>query len=117
MNDETESQPAPSQLRRLPWREDGKDAYLSTGEGSSFLARMADSVEEGMLTTAEVDMARALSVADEMSSCRAELRMAVRFLAHAAADAVEVARLRGERLGVAPEAKETAEFVRRCITP
>lgn len=114
---ETESQPAPSQLRRLPWREDGKDAYLSTGEGSSFLARMADSVEEGMLTTAEVDMARALSVADEMSSCRAELRMAVRFLAHAAADAIEVARLRGERLGVAPEAKETAEFVRRCITP
>lgn len=117
MNDETESQPAPSQLRRLPWREDGKDAYLSTGEGASFLARMADSVEEGMLTTAEVDMARALSVADEMSSCRAELRMAVRFLAHAAADAIEVARLRGERLGVAPEAKETAEFVRRCITP
>ncbi|GAA2397862.1 hypothetical protein GCM10010420_24930 [Streptomyces glaucosporus] len=73
-------------------------------------------MEEGMLTTAEVDMARALSVADEVSSSRAELKMAVRFLAHAVVDAVEVARLRGERLGVAPEAKETAEFLRRCLT-
>lgn len=114
---EIESQPALPQLRRLPWREDGKDAYLPTGEGSPFLARVADSMEEGMLATAEVDMARALSVAEEMSSSRAELKMAVRFLAHAVADAIEVARLRGERLGVDPEAKETAEFVRRCITP
>jgi hypothetical protein len=113
---EIESRPAPSRLRRLPWREDGKSAYLSTDDGTSLLARMADTMEEGMLTTAEVDMARALSVADEISSSRAELRMAVRFLAHAVADAVEVARLRGERLGVDSEAKETAEFLRRTLT-
>jgi hypothetical protein len=113
---ETESRPAPSQLRRLPWSEDGKSAYLSTGDGASFLARMADTMEEGMLTTAEVDMTRALSVAEEVSASRAELKMAVRFLAHAVADAVEVARLRGERLGVDPEAKETAEFLRRTLT-
>lgn len=112
---EIENRPTLPRLWRLPWTEDGKPAYLPTDDGASFLARMADTMEEGMLTTAEVDMARALSVAGEVSASRAELKMAVRFLAHAVADAVEVARPRGERLGVAPEAKETAEFLRRTL--
>jgi hypothetical protein len=104
-----------TRLRRLPWEEDGKPVYLATDGEASFLARMADTMEEGMLTTAEVDMTRALSVADDVDATRPELKTAVRFLAHAVADAVEVARLRGERLGVAPEALEAGKALRRDL--
>ncbi|GHF89066.1 hypothetical protein [Streptomyces thermodiastaticus] len=110
----TEMMPA-ARLRRLPWTEDGKPAYLVTGEGGSFLAEMADAMEEGMLTTAEVDAERADTLADDVRASRAELKMAVRYLARAVADAVEVARLRGERLGIDPEALEVGKTLRRDL--
>ncbi|MFD4970953.1 sulfatase [Streptomyces sp. NPDC056821] len=110
----TEMMP-PTRLRRLPWSEDGKPAYLSTGGGASFLAHLADVMEEGMLTTAEVDGERANAIADDVSASRAELRFAVRYLSHAVADAVEVARLRGERLDLDPEALNVGEALRRDL--
>ncbi|MEU5651298.1 hypothetical protein ABZ767_18510 [Streptomyces pseudogriseolus] len=103
-------------LRRLPWTEGGKTAYLSTDGGSSLLARSADVMEESMLVTAEVDANRATTLAADISASRAELRMAVQYMTRAIADAVEVARLRGERLTIHPEAQEVAEWLRRTLT-
>ncbi|MFB7222586.1 hypothetical protein [Streptomyces sp. NPDC056227] len=104
-----------SHLRRLPWTEDGKPAYLATDGGASFLADMADAMEEGMLATAEMDADRANAIRDDASASRAELKLAVRYLSGAVADAVEVARLRGERLDVDPEALEVGETLRRDL--
>ncbi|MER6976520.1 hypothetical protein ABT317_05610 [Streptomyces carpinensis] len=70
-----------------------------------------------MLVTAEVDASRATALAEDVSASGAELRMAVHYLCRAVADTIEVARLRGERLSLDPEAKETAEFLRQTLTP
>ncbi|MFF1400460.1 hypothetical protein ACFVZD_42730 [Streptomyces sp. NPDC058287] len=112
----TDNVPAPAQLRRLPWRENDKAAYLSTGGGVSLIGAMADAMEEGMLATAEADASRATTLTEDVSASRAELRMAVRYLCHAIADAVEVARLRGERLPLDAESECVAETLRRDLT-
>jgi hypothetical protein len=83
-------------LRRLPWTSpDGKRQYVQTG---GFLAAVADACEHSMVDAVKEDIRRALGIAGDEGSCRAELREAIRFLSRAAEDAIMVAELRGERL-------------------
>lgn len=79
------------------------------------MAHIADVMEEGTLTTAEVDSERANALAEDISASRAELRLALRYLSRAVADAVEVARLRGERLEVEPQVLEVGKTLRRGL--
>lgn len=84
-------------LRRLPWTSpDGKRQHVQTG---GFLAAVADACEQSMVDAVKEDnIRRALGIAGDEGSCRAELREAIRFLSRAAEDAIMVAELRGERL-------------------
>jgi hypothetical protein len=84
-------------LRRLPWTTDeGKPAFVPAGNG--IVNHLADVLEAEMIATAEMDRERALAVADDPAASKPELRLAIRYLAHAAQDAASVAELRAERL-------------------
>lgn len=87
-----------STLRRLPWSDDTRTAFVTPGDG--VINTLADSIEESGLTLTEEAITRALAQADDFAVSRAELRVAIRVLAHAATEAVHVARLRGERLNM-----------------
>ncbi|MFD4170111.1 hypothetical protein ACFWQ1_26605 [Streptomyces albidoflavus] len=83
----------------MPWdSDDGKPAYLATDGRPSFMSQVADGVEASTLAMALDDAARALKLADDAAASRAELRIAVQYLAHAVGAAANVAELRGERL-------------------
>ena len=73
-------------------------AFVTPGDG--VINTLADSIEESGLTLTEEAITRALAQADDFAVSRAELRVAIRVLAHAATEAVHVARLRGERLNM-----------------
>ncbi|MBA2948060.1 hypothetical protein [Streptomyces himalayensis] len=93
-------------LRRLPWgAENGGHAYVTPGDG--IVNGIADAMEEGMLLTAQEDAERATALAADPYASLAELRVAVRYLAHAVADAVKVAELRGERLPMTSDSART----------
>lgn len=85
-------------LRRLPWTEAGKDAYVTPGDG--IINRMADAAENMSLAQAE-DLARqATRAARDPQASAQELRLLMRLLGAITQDAVNVAKLRGERLGM-----------------
>ncbi|MFJ2947889.1 hypothetical protein ACIO8H_09660 [Streptomyces sp. NPDC087226] len=88
----------PTQLRRLPWREDDRPAFVPPGDG--FVNRLADALEAELIETAQVDVARARGLAEDSGASPPELRMALRFVARSPDDAALVAVLRGERLGL-----------------
>ena len=90
--------PDTTRLRRLPWREDDRPAFVPPGDG--LVNRLADALETELIETAQADAARARDLADEAAATPAELRAALRFVAHSAEDAALVAVLRGERLGL-----------------
>ncbi|MGW9026738.1 hypothetical protein ACWGQ5_21625 [Streptomyces sp. NPDC055722] len=94
----------PAGLRRLPWTDGDKTAYVTPGDG--IVNAIADAMESGILVTAREDVARARSLAADMAASRAELRMAIQYLARGVEDVALVADLRGERLGM--EAAEDA---------
>ncbi|OAH11579.1 hypothetical protein [Streptomyces jeddahensis] len=84
-------------LRRLPWNaENGGNAFVTPGDG--IVNGIADAMEASMLLTAQEDAKRATALAEDPYVSLAELRVAVKYLAHAVAEAVKVAELRGERL-------------------
>ncbi|OEU96176.1 hypothetical protein [Streptomyces oceani] len=88
-------------LRRLPWRTDsGKPAYLSTDDPSGLLSTMADTVEASMLGNAEqvLWLTRHL-LTEETTLTARELRFTTRRLTECLHDCVDLARMRGERLG------------------
>ncbi|MFC8005559.1 hypothetical protein ACFUCH_13520 [Streptomyces olivaceus] len=88
-----------SALRRLPWDgPDGKSAFLVSDDPHGLMSVLADQAEAHALETAQRDVERALALTDDDAVSRAELRLAVRWLAHAVDAAVNVAELRGERL-------------------
>ncbi|CAL9597771.1 hypothetical protein [Streptomyces sp. enrichment culture] len=86
------------QLRRLPWREDGRPAFVSHGDG--VVNRLADVLEQELVETAQADADRAGQLADDPKATEPELRAALRYVAHSLDDAALVATLRGERLGL-----------------
>lgn len=88
----------PTHLRRLPWDEDGRAAFVSPGDG--FVNRLANAIEVEIIETARNDARRALSLARDPGVSRAELLAAVQYLSSAVQDAALVADLRGERLPV-----------------
>ncbi|MQY11271.1 hypothetical protein SRB5_13860 [Streptomyces sp. RB5] len=85
-------------LRRLPWTDEGRPAYVPVGDG--MVNRIADAMELEILAGALRDAGRAEDLVRAVETSLAELRTAVKWLAHALRDAVDVAVLRGERLGV-----------------
>ncbi|MFI5568939.1 hypothetical protein ACIA6T_16630 [Streptomyces sp. NPDC051740] len=87
-----------TQLRRLPWREDDRPVFVPQGDG--IVNRLADVLEAELIETARADAARARGLADDTGATRPELRTALRFVAHSVEEAVLVAVLRGERLGL-----------------
>ncbi|MEU6650486.1 hypothetical protein ABZ904_13800 [Streptomyces sp. NPDC046900] len=93
-----------SNLRRLPWEDNGKPAYVTPGDGP--VNAIADAMEASILVTARNDVRRAQALAADSAASRAELRMAVQYLARAVEDAALVADLRGERLGLDQEPLE-----------
>ncbi|MET7536282.1 hypothetical protein [Streptomyces sp. NPDC005507] len=86
-------------LRRLPWETPaGKPAFAATDGG--VISRLADAMENNMLLTAKEDAIRAADLCRDVAASRAELRVVVGCLARAVSEAVFVADLRGERIGV-----------------
>lgn len=83
-------------LRRLPWTDGGRTAYVPLGDG--LVNHLADVMEGEMLVMARTDVARGRALAGDPEASGAELRRAVRYLAQAVEDAALVADLRGERL-------------------
>lgn len=91
----------PTHLRRLPWQEGGRAAFVSPGDG--MVNRMADAIEEQIIETAQSDARRALALAGDPGVSRAELGIAIQYLSSAVQDAALVAELRGERLPAVAE--------------
>ncbi|MGA5280095.1 hypothetical protein ACPCSK_06650 [Streptomyces griseoincarnatus] len=75
---------------------DPRSSRRATGSST----QLADALETELIETAQADAARARDLADEAAATPAELRAALRFVAHSAEDAALVAVLRGERLGL-----------------
>ncbi|MFE7159157.1 hypothetical protein [Streptomyces sp. NPDC057636] len=94
-------------MRRLPWTDDGRDAY--TPQGNGVINTIADTMEASMITTARDDARRARELADDPGASRCEMRTALRYLAHAVEDTALVADLRLERL---PETNAPAGEIR-----
>ncbi|MQY10350.1 hypothetical protein SRB5_04570 [Streptomyces sp. RB5] len=92
-----------SELRRLPWKDDGRTAYATMGDG--IVNTMADVYELEILVGASRDAERAEDLARLADTSKAELRIAVTYLAHALRDAVDVATMRGERLAAPASAR------------
>ncbi|WP_030619141.1 hypothetical protein [Streptomyces sclerotialus] len=84
-------------LRRLPWTDEGRAAFVPPGDG--LVNDLADAVEGEMLGMARADASRGRALADDPAASGVELRGAVWYLARAVEDAALVADLRAERLG------------------
>ncbi|MFI1417314.1 sulfatase [Streptomyces sp. NPDC020731] len=96
-----------TQLRRLPWREGDRPAFVSPGDG--IVNRLADALEAELIETAQTDATRARGLADDAGATPPELRTALRFVAHSVEEAVLVAVLRGERLGLGLDSPEVPD--------
>ncbi|MFD0033711.1 hypothetical protein ACFVJK_36855 [Streptomyces sp. NPDC127172] len=83
-------------MRRLPWTDDGRDAY--TPQGNGLINTIANAMEASMIATARADAKRARDLAEDPDASRLEMRTALRYLAHAVEDTALVADLRLERL-------------------
>ncbi|MER7394824.1 hypothetical protein ABT381_04820 [Streptomyces sp. NPDC000151] len=83
-------------LRRLPWTEEGRAAYVPLGDG--IVNHLADVMEAEILGTAKADVSRARALVGDSAASRTELCRAVQYLACAVEDAALVADLRAERL-------------------
>ncbi|MGY3204307.1 hypothetical protein [Streptomyces sp. TE5632] len=99
----SESIEAISGLRRLPWRTDsGKPAYLDSDDPNSLLSLMADSVESQQIESAETMLGLVRPMyAPEARLTAAEALFMLRRTAECLSDVIDVARMRGERLGTA----------------
>ncbi|MGW1028809.1 hypothetical protein ACWD4J_34890 [Streptomyces sp. NPDC002577] len=86
-------------LRRLPWEDEGRAAFVTPGDG--IVNAVADAMEANMIETAREDARRALALADDQDASKAEMLVALRYVAHAVQDVALVADLRGERLPAA----------------
>ena len=83
-------------LRRLPWTQDGKDAFVTAGDGP--VNQLADQMEWQALAVAEDLATQATRLARNMDVSAAEMRPVLALLAASVKDVVQVARLRAERL-------------------
>lgn len=85
-------------MRRLPWKVEGKDAFVQSGGGP--VNRMADQMESLAVKAAHDLADEVRRMARDMTVTEDVLRRALINLAAITKDVVQVAELRGERLGV-----------------
>ncbi len=85
-------------LRRLPWTSEGKESFVSAGDG--FVNRLADAAENHPLDAVAEAVPESLALADDQEATADELRSALRALACLTQDVATVATLRGDRLGI-----------------
>jgi DNA-binding XRE family transcriptional regulator len=108
-------------MRLLPWTgEDGRPAYLSSVDDSSFLSRLADDLEARQLGMAEDLQGFVDTAIEKAKPSETELRSMVAQLSQALRDARRVADSRGDRLPAQDENAETAaadDAMRREIAP
>jgi hypothetical protein len=99
-------------LRLLPWPSpEGKPCYLVPDEEGGHLSRLADQMEEELLTTGTDVLGLAREVLDDPASPYTEVRYAGIRLAECLTDALRVAESRGLRLSATDTGKpdDTAE--------
>ena len=88
-------------MRLLPWTgEGGQPAYLSTGDGDGYVARLADDLEAEQVGMAGDLMKRVRRITAEEKPSEVELRSVVDCLLEALGDVVRVAQSSGDRLPV-----------------
>ncbi|MEU3554443.1 hypothetical protein [Streptomyces fragilis] len=88
----------PTPLRRLPWTEDGRPAFLSGDDGP--VSRLADAVEAQQLDTAATVLALARETLASGRMTLLEATWVNRRLTECLHDALHVAESRGARLGL-----------------
>ncbi|BDH06832.1 hypothetical protein HEK131_40590 [Streptomyces seoulensis] len=92
---------APSELRLLPWvGPEGKPCYLSTGDRSGYISRLADDVESAQLDVATELLDQVSDTLDDAGADPDEVRSLARDLASALRDVLRVAISRGCLLAV-----------------
>ncbi|MFM9669304.1 hypothetical protein [Streptomyces galilaeus] len=97
-----------STLRRLPGiAADGRTAFVTPGEG--IINRLGDAMEGATIVAAKESIDRARQLANDHAASTAELRIALRVLAAGTESVIEVATLRGERLGMDVSDDESAD--------
>lgn len=94
-----------SSLRRLPWTTEGKESFVSAGQG--IVNRLADAAEHHSLDVAEEAVPESLSLAEDTDASEEDLRTCLRALSFLARDLAAVAHLRGDRLGINRSAAPT----------
>ncbi|MGW7255903.1 hypothetical protein [Streptomyces sp. NPDC054834] len=96
-----ETTEAATRLRRLPWKTDtGKPAFLATDDPNNMLGLMADQIEEQHLTNATVVLALVQPMyGPEARLSAQEAVFMLRRIAECLSDVLDVAHMRGERLG------------------
>jgi hypothetical protein len=85
-------------LRRLPWTEDGRPAFLSGNDGP--VSRLADEVEAQQVEAAAVVLALAREMLASGRMTLPEATWVNRRLTECLRDALDVAESRGARLGL-----------------
>ncbi|MFE0413622.1 hypothetical protein [Streptomyces tendae] len=86
----------PTQLRRLPWSDNGKPAYVPPGDGP--VNQMADIMESQACDVAQDLAEQAARLVRDRGAGVEEMRPLLILLAASTKDVVQVARLRAERL-------------------
>ncbi|MDX3413172.1 hypothetical protein PV661_02705 [Streptomyces sp. MD20-1-1] len=86
-----------NQMRRLPWTQDGKPAFVTAGTHGP-VTQLADQMERQACAVAEDLATQATRLARDMSASAAEMRPVLALLAASVKDVVMVAQLRAERL-------------------
>ncbi|MFH8340002.1 hypothetical protein [Streptomyces sp. AM6-12] len=92
---------AQQELRLLPWSgPEGKPCYLSTGDSSGYMSRLADNIEAVQLGTAFELLEEASDTLDNQDAGPADLRRLAKELTGALRDVLRVATSRGDLLAV-----------------
>ena len=97
-----------TRLRRLPGSlGSGRQALVPEGEG--IINQLGDALEGATLVSAQLAIERARKLADDRAASTSEMRIALRVLSAETKDVIEVATLRGERLGMDVSDDESAD--------
>ncbi|MFC5170017.1 hypothetical protein [Streptomyces mutomycini] len=89
----------PNELRLLPWSGPGdKPCYLSSDDSDGYMARLADSIEAGQLSTAVALLEEAAEAVGNQDTTLDEMRCLVKELTGALRDILRVATSRGHLL-------------------
>jgi len=91
--------PDTTQLRRLPWTQEGKPVFTQVGTGGT-VNQVADQMEAMIVRTAKEMAAQATRQARNPETSEEILRNSLTLLSAAVTDLALVAELRGERLSM-----------------